>query len=48
MTYYFKLSEILETLLIHHTSNMDSDDNDWLYVAPRPYIITILCSEQEA
>ena len=26
---------------------MDSDSNEWLYVAPRPDTLTILCSKQE-
>ena len=26
---------------------MDSDGNEWLYVAPRPDTLTILCSKQE-
>ena len=26
---------------------MDSDGNEWLYVAPRPDKVTILCSKQE-
>ena len=27
---------------------MDADDNEWLYVAPRPDILNILCSKQES
>ena len=26
---------------------MDSDNNEWLYVAPRPDVLTFLCSKQE-
>jgi len=26
---------------------MDSDNNEWLYVAPRPDVLAVLCSKQE-
>jgi hypothetical protein len=33
--------------VINHTIWTQLDNNEWLYIAPRPDILTILCSKQE-
>ena len=32
---------------INHTVWTQLDDNEWLYVAPRPDVLTVLCSKEE-